>query len=58
MLEFVAYVAVALAGYILGFVMGWSDADSSRARRREAYVAVPKEDPTLCQDYSHLKKKL
>lgn len=58
MLEFVACITIALAGYVLGFVMGWMDGENNRSCKRDVSTGSPKEESTLCQDYSHLKKKL
>ena len=54
MFELVACLTLASAGYIIGFIMGWTDGEKSRHRKK---VPIKKSDPTLCQDYSHLKKK-
>ena len=55
MFELVVCLTLASAGYIVGFVIGWIDGEKSQHRKK---VIRKKSDPTLCQDYSHLKKKV
>jgi hypothetical protein len=57
MVEFISCLILASLGYIIGFFIGWVDGNNSPYRRRVATPVTPKRRPTLCQDYSHLKKK-
>jgi len=57
MVEFISCFILVSTGYFLGFVMGWIDGEKSRHRKRTPSPASSEKKPTLCQDYSHLKKK-
>ena len=41
----------------MGFFIGWLDGNKSRYQKRATGPAPSKKESTLCQDYSHLKKK-
>jgi len=57
MIEFIGSLVLVSIGYLLGFFMGWTDGRKTPYRQR---VTTPssKQKPPMCQDYSHLKKKL
>ena len=57
MVEFISCFILISVGYCLGFVFGWIDGEKSRYRKRATSPASSKKKSTLCQDYSHLKKK-
>jgi len=57
MVEFISCFLLASLGYIIGFFIGWVDGNKSPRRRISTTPTSPEEKSTLCQDYSHLKKK-